>query len=509
MLPMRILIATETYVPDVNGAAYFVQRLASLMAHREHEVHVVCPATALGRGPTAGPMTVHELPSRSVPRYPQVRVAQRAHARRGVRRAITECQPDVVHVQNHFAVGRAALAEANRRSIPVVGTNHFLPANLIAYLPMPAILDPLVERILWWHLRLAYRRMTLATAPTPYAAELTARACGRDVDAVSCGVDEFEFRPDVSPAGFRERYAIPEGPTLLVVGRLDPEKHVGELVRALALVRDHINAHLVVVGRGQQRAALEELAHRESVSEHVTFCGLVPDDLMPAAYAAADVYCHAGRAELQSISTLEAMASGKAIVAADARALPLLVTNEVNGFLYPPGEVGVLAERLCTVLADDGRRLQMGEASRKAVLRHSVQRSASEFEALYARAISSLDTRQATYPGSGIRDRPALSIFLRSAGTLVASAAFALPVLVAFVRPEPAREHTEVIFSYLLAAVSAILSMGIGANYGLTRVASLRGELDVGAARRVWVLALSAVAALAVVLAALADRGAL
>ena len=143
------------------------------------------------------------------------------------------------------------------------------------------------------------------------------------------------------------------------------------------------------------------------------------------------------------------------------------------------------------------------------MLRHSVQRSVSEFEALYARAISSLDTRQATYRGSGIRDRPAPSIFLRSAGTLVASAAFAVPVPVAFVRPEPAREHTDVIVSYLLAAVCAMLSMGMGANYGLTRVASLRGEGDVGAARRVWVLALSAVAALAVVLAALADRGAL
>jgi glycosyltransferase involved in cell wall biosynthesis len=505
---MRILIATETYVPDINGAAYFVQRLASRMARRDHEVHVVCPATPLRRGPTDEPMTVHELPSRSVPRYPQVRVAQQAHARRGVRRAINECQPDVVHIQNHFAVGRAALAEANRRSIPVVGTNHFLPANLIAYLPMPAVLEPVVESILWWHLRLTYRRITLATAPTSYAAELTAGACGRDVDAVSCGVDEFVFRPDISATPFVERYAVPEGPTMLVVGRLDPEKHVDELVRALALVRKHIDARLMVVGRGQQRAALEELAQREAVSEYVTFCGLVPDDLMPAAYAAADVYCHAGRAELQSISTLEAMASGKAIVAANARALPLLVTDEVNGYLYPPGEVGALAEQLSTVLANDGLRIQMGEASRNAVLRHSVQRSVSEFEALYARAISS-KTRPATCRRFGILDRPMPSISLAGAGTLVASAALALPVLVAFVRPEPARERTEMIASYVVAAISAILSMGMSANYGLTRVALLRGELDVGATRRVWVMALSAIAAIAVVLAALADRGAL
>ena len=50
MLPMRILIATETYVPDVNGVAYFVQRLASLMAHRGHEVpngsRIVAASTA-------------------------------------------------------------------------------------------------------------------------------------------------------------------------------------------------------------------------------------------------------------------------------------------------------------------------------------------------------------------------------------------------------------------------------------------------------------------------------
>lgn len=506
---MRILIATETYVPDVNGAAYFAERLASHMRQRGHEVHIVCPATHDGcGGERESEPTVHELPSRAVPRYPQLRVAQLGAARRGVRRAIAEVQPDVVHVQNHFTVGRAALVEARQCAIPVIGTNHFLPTNLLVYLPVPAILDRSVERLLWWHLRLTYRAMTVATAPTPYAAELTAHACRREVECVSCGVDEFRFRPGVSPVPFRRRYGIPQAPTILSVGRLDPEKHVGDLVRALPMIREQLDARLVVVGRGQQRVALGKLATQYGVSEHVTFCDFVPDDLMPGAYAAGDVYCHAGTEELQSISTLEAMASGMPIVAADARALPLLVAEGVNGFLCPPGDVDRLASRLCAVLGNEHVRSRMGAESRKAALRHSAERSVAAFEAIYERAISSTVGRAASHRPRAIaastRTGP-----IRAVGTLATSLALAVPALVTAVRPEPVREHTDLLVSYVLAAFCAVASVGMGANFGLARLASRPGWLNAITASRSAVLVFGALAATVAALVALIGRGAL
>lgn len=505
---MRILIATETYRPDVNGVAYFVQRLASRMTLHGHEVHVMCPAAAQART-GGGPVQLHELPSRAIPRYPQLRVARLAQARRAVREAMTDCQPDVVHVQNHFAVGRAAVAEARQRSIPVVGTNHFLPTNLLVYLPVPSFVNPLIARLLWWRLGRVYRGLTAITAPTQYAARLTERACHQQVGAVSCGVDGLVFRPDVSSALFRKRYELPEGPTILVVGRLDPEKHVEEVISALPLVREQVDAHLVVVGRGEQRRSLERLAGEKGLADHVTFCGFVADDLMPEVYAAADVYCHAGRAELQSISTLEAMASGKPIVAADACALPLLVTEEVNGYLYPPGAADLLSQRLCTLLTDDGLRLRMSDASREAVLQHSVEQSAAEFEAIYARAISSVAADPADLRGSRVRTTPRHSGIGSAVGGLAAFSALAAPVLIAVVRPEPAHEHADLIVSYLAAAISALLSLRLAAIFGAARIASLPGWVEAIAARRALSFAIATIGVLGATLVALAGRGAL
>lgn len=425
---MRLLFASETHVPDVNGAAYFVARLGSELSARGHEVHLVCPRAAHPRDAGSPAPVVHELPSLALPLYPGLRVARPDGLRSHVRRLLDEIAPDVVHVQNHFVVGRYVLREARRAGLAVVATNHFLPENIVVHVPAPASLGGLLTRLLWRDLRSVYQAASLVTAPTPFAAAVTAKHCCRTVLSVSCGVDTTVFAPEVGCARFRARYELRQGPTLLSVGRLDPEKHVDEVIRAFALVRRHVDAQLVVVGQGKQLDELRGLAVREGVAEHVRFVGYVPDDLLPSAYAAADVYCHAGTAELQSISTMEAMASGKAVVAADAQALPLLVTDRVNGYLYPSGDVRALAERLRVLLTDGECRARMGEASRRAVTRHSLQRTVDAFEALYERARSeySVSLRPRRAPSAAGR-RPPHPSSLAEAGVL-ATLTFALPI---------------------------------------------------------------------------------
>ncbi len=77
---------------------------------------------------------------------------------------------------------------------------------------------------------------------------------------------------------------------------------------------------------GCRHDALRSLAAQRGVTDHVIFAGFVPDDELPAAYAACDVFANAGIAELQSLVTVEAMASSKPIVAADVR-VPSSVTK--------------------------------------------------------------------------------------------------------------------------------------------------------------------------------------
>jgi glycosyltransferase involved in cell wall biosynthesis len=138
------------------------------------------------------------------------------------------------------------------------------------------------------------------------------------------------------------------------------------------------------VGDGDQRRALEALAHELGLDAKVIFHGRTPEAELRSLLTRASVFAIASIAELQSIATMEAMASGLPIVAADAVALPHLVHDGENGYLFPPGNVDELAARLTDVLsAGPEERLRMQRASLKGVEIHDINRTLDTFEALY------------------------------------------------------------------------------------------------------------------------------
>ncbi|WP_113703112.1 glycosyltransferase [Nonomuraea lactucae] len=378
--PRRILISTDTYPPDVNGTAYFTHRLATGLAARGNNVHVVCqsdqgPATA----DVVEGVVMHRLRSAPLLVHPTMRVTIPTR----LDRLMASVDPDVLHTQGHFVVGRAAIAAALRRGVPVVATNHFMPDNLFQFGHIPDRLRARAGRLAWRDFKRIFDRTDHVTTPTPLAAKLLGdQGFTRPVEPVSCGIDLTRFHPHTEPKHWaRKLFDLPDRPTILFVGRLDEEKHLNELVRALPHVLNTTDAQLAIVGRGNQRPELERLAKRIGIGERVSFLGFVPDENMPQAFAAADVFAMPSVAELQSIATLEAMASGLPVVVADAMALPHLVDG--NGYLYQPGDVLTLAGHLTAILTDDELRARLGRASRGLAITHDHQNSLARFEQIY------------------------------------------------------------------------------------------------------------------------------
>jgi glycosyltransferase involved in cell wall biosynthesis len=371
--PLRIVIGADTYPPDVNGAARFARQLATGLAGRGHDVHVLCPS---GTGPAGTSkmdgVTVHRVRAHRTPMHPTFRVCLPGPARRAAAGLLDGLRPDVVHVQAHFVVGRALVRAAGRRNVPVVATNHFMPENISPYVPMPDALRAVAARFAWWDLVRVFGTARVVTAPTPTAVRmLTAQGLGGRALAVSCGVDLSRFHWDGTGR---------DGATVLFVGRLDEEKRIPELLRAVATLP---GVRAEIVGDGSCRAALGELAAELGITDRVRFLGLVDEDELVAAYRRASVFCMPGVAELQSMATMEAMAAGLPVVAADAVALPHLVRPGVNGWLYPPGDVPALAKALGAALAEPG---PLGAASRELIDRHDVRHSLDTFESLYRQA---------------------------------------------------------------------------------------------------------------------------
>ncbi|SDK91827.1 Glycosyltransferase involved in cell wall bisynthesis [Glycomyces sambucus] len=372
--PLRIALTADTYWPDVNGAANFAHRLASGLAARGHEVHVVCPSTtAASVTETVDGVTVHRIAAMLTPFHPTFRFCPPWRAAKAVPALLTAIDPDLVHTQAHFIVGRAAVRAATAAGVPVVATNHFMPENLFGFGPWPRWSHRAIARLAWRDLCRVFGRATVCTTPTPRAAELLERnGLDRPVMAISCGID-------------RARYAgprTPEGPpTLLFVGRLEAEKNVEDVLEAAAVLPAEVLVELV--GDGSARPRLEARAAELGIADRVRFHGFVSDEELVGALGRCHVFCMPGTAELQSIATMEAMAAGRPVVAADAMALPHLVRPGRNGWLYPPGDTAAMAGHLAALLADEAVRAAMGQASLDLIASHDLESTLVEYERIY------------------------------------------------------------------------------------------------------------------------------
>jgi 1,2-diacylglycerol 3-alpha-glucosyltransferase len=383
---MRILTATDTYYPDVNGAAYFTYRLATLLAKRRHNVFVMCPSRSF-RNTIMNDQAVAVYGIRSIhlPVYQNFRVSP-LFTSRTIRRVMREISPDIVHIQNHFLIGKEAVSAAKKLGIPVMGTNHFMPQNLTHYLHLPGITERWLQRFAWRQFVKVFQQLDFVTTPTRTAAALLVKAgLKKEVVPVSCGIDLERFKPTNDGAYLRQRFAIPtDKPVLLYVGRLDKEKRIDMILGALPDISRVTGVHLVLAGIGKEKRNLEELAEKLGIQQEVTFTGFVPDEDLQNIYRVADLFVTAGIAELQSIVTMEAMASGLPVVAVNAMALPELVHDGENGYLFSDGDRQMFTEKVIAILSDQAMRVKMSEKSLEIIRDHDINKTIQKYEAIYS-----------------------------------------------------------------------------------------------------------------------------
>ena len=380
--PLTVLIAADTYPPHVNGAAQFGYRLAKGMTARGHNVHVLAcrPGKGASYSEFSEEATVHRLRSHSVPTHEYFRITFPWEIKKEIGLLFDRIQPDVVHIQSHYMIGEHVLYEAVKRGIRVVATNHFMPENLNPFLPFPQWFKDIIGRISWRDMGKVMGQADVVTTPTPLAAKaMHQHAFLRKVLPLSNGIDAaaYELRPDETV----ERHA---SPTALFVGRLAEEKHVDVLIDAVAKTPKDLDIHLEVVGGGEVRPALEAQVARLGLTDRVRFLGMASDADLRMAYIKADVFCMPGTAELQSLVTLEAMSASTPVLLANAMALPHLVHDGENGYLFTPNDSDDLAAKLARVFSLPADELAaMGKTSREMVENHGIQRTLQTFEDIY------------------------------------------------------------------------------------------------------------------------------
>ncbi len=380
--PLRILIGCDTFAPDINGAARFAERLAAGLVQRGHDVHVSAPNQAYRRTPArtevieGEPMTLHRLPSVRWLPHDWIRFVWPWRSKHYAREVLDRVQPDVVHIQSHIIIGRGLARIAHERGIPVIATNHVMAENILDHTLLPKVVAEPILRVAWSDAKHTFERTRAITTPTRRAADFLERTVAVEgVIPVSCGIDRSQYQPVIGP---REKNRI------IFVGRLTAEKQVEVILKAMTRLDPALDVSFDIVGGGDQRKQLEHLSTQLGLGDRVTFHGRTTDEELRALLSRASVFTIASIAELQSIATMEAMASALPVVAADAVALPHLVHDGENGYLFEPGNDAELAARLTDVLtADQAEYERMQQASLDGVAIHDINRTLDTFEALY------------------------------------------------------------------------------------------------------------------------------
>lgn len=381
---MRIVIVTDQYPPMIGGVPTVTRQLAEDLVNRGHQVWVAAPSYgARDAYRIEQKVRVYRFSSFEWPAYEDVRIAFLPFL--PMRKFLKRIDPDVIHIHSPVILGNIAQILAGGLRKPVIATNHYLPLNMSHSLSTDPLFGKSFSNVSYSYLVHFCNRCEYVTAPTATALNLLyehgLRAPAR---AISNGVNLQRFSPGPHDEQLRQRWQLPaDRPLLLSVNRLSEEKRIDVLIDAIAKMRTQ--AHLMIASRGPAEAELRTQVDELRLHDRVTFLGYVSDADLVGLYRLADIFGIASEADLQSLTTMNALACGLPVVAAKAYALPELVHHGENGFLFAPGDSEEMARLFDTLIDDENMRHAMGKQSLEIITSHDQTRVIEEWETLYRR----------------------------------------------------------------------------------------------------------------------------
>ena len=371
---LDVCVVTETFPPEINGVTLTLGHLVSGLRARGHRVSIVRP-----RQPAADPpaeptdAAVTLVPGLALPGYPAVRFGLPAGA--SLRRRWRRRRPDAVYVATEGPLGWSAVRACRRLRLPVLAGFHTNFHHYTRHYHLGGL-----EGVARWYLRVLHNRAGgTVVATAALRDQLHARGF-RNVSVLGRGVSGDLFSPARRSASLRRAWGVSDRDVVaLCVGRVAAEKNIRLAIAAYrAMQRAQSSCRLVIVGDGPLRRALER-AHPD-----LFFCGMLTGEPLAAHFASADVFLFPSETETFGNVTLEALASGLAVVAYDYAAAREYVRPGRTGALVPLGDAaGFLSA--ATALARSPETLRwMGAEAGASVRELGWDRVVDRFVALLA-----------------------------------------------------------------------------------------------------------------------------
>lgn len=343
---LRVLVVTESFLPQINGVTNSVRRVLEHLAAEGHDAELVAPT-----GPeTYAGFPVTHARGANLPFYADFRIG--LETRRRLRATMERFRPDVVHIASPATLGYQAARAARSLHIPTVA---IYQTDLVGFADRYAV--PGGARAMEALTRRIHLGVDRTLAPSSASIAQLERLGIAAVSRWPRGVDQVLFDPAKRDESLHAALA-PAGELLVgYVGRLAPEKEL----ELLAHVDRIPGVRLVLVGGGPEEARLRALLPRAA------FLGVLHGDELARAYATLDVFVHTGRHETYCQSAQEALASGVPVVAPRSGGPVDVVDDRVAGLLYEPGDAAELVGHVERLVTRPALRRRMGVAARHSV----------------------------------------------------------------------------------------------------------------------------------------------
>lgn len=364
---MKIAILITGFPPRVvSGAEIATLNVATELAKRGHEVHVITTGDKELRGVKKGDFYTHYIQPGIAPEssfWGAISYAIKAFAQ------IRRINPDIVHAQRFYREGLAAFL-----------AKMFFKKPYVVYSHGHDVYQP-------WRFKGIASKLFLGRADavivlTQDLKEKIKEIYDRDVFVIPNGIDLRRFEG----LSHRDSHKLAESGEriILFVGRLHPVKGVAYLIEAMTtIIKRNPKVRLWLVGDGEERQSLENLVNKLGLTQYVNFVGKVPNEEVPEYMASSDVLVMPSLSEPFGIVLLEAMACGLPIVATNVGGIPEIVQDGENGFLVEPESSEEIADRVLKLLENDDLRRRISQNNIEEVKNYSWEAVVDKLEKVY------------------------------------------------------------------------------------------------------------------------------
>lgn len=377
-----ILVVSAIFPPAIGGSGHLLANVYGRMR--------VTPVTVLSDdlppGVAEPPEGMNIVRARFDSRWEVLRPSGLINYLAQARRLRQLCPAGVIHAGRAVPEGVSAWLASVYRS-----------TGFVCWVHGEELAIARTSRELTWLTKAVYRRAAAVIANSRNTASLLAEfgVEASRVHVVYPGVDVSKFLPrGAASLALRRRLADDDETLLLTVGRLQRRKGQDLVLKALHAARGAAaKLRYAIVGEGEDRARLEQLAVDLGVADRVTFVGAVAAEALPSYYAAADIFVHPNRVdhgdfEGFGIVFLEAAAAALPVIGGRSGGVPEAIEEGRTGMLVDGTDVAELSDAIRALADDSALRRRLGEAGRARVIEQFTwDRAVTQVAAIHAQVV--------------------------------------------------------------------------------------------------------------------------